>query len=211
VSAPGVLRPRGAADIRGGAPVHALEYDADALLVVTGLPGAGKSTLMRRCARAPLADSQTVRLRWAARLPRWVGYPLYRPLVRAEHYWLLRRAVRAGGPLVVHDAGHQCWVRAWLTRTARRQARPVHLLVLAVTESEALAGQADRGRGVTRYAQARHTRAAHTLQHRLTATATPPRGFTSSLILDRRAAAGLTEIRFTDGTEGWPPRASPGR
>lgn len=192
-----VLRPRGAADIRGGTPVHALEYDADALLVVTGLPGAGKSTLMRRCARAPLADSQAVRQRWAARLPRWVGYPLYRPLVRAEHYWLLRRAVRAGGPLVVHDAGHQCWVRAWLARTARRDGRPVHLLVLAVTEDEALAGQADRGRRVTRYAQARHARAAHALQRRLTAANAPPRGFTSSLVLDRRAASLLTDIRFT--------------
>jgi predicted kinase len=194
-----VLRPRGAGDIRGGTPVHALEYDADALLVVTGLPGAGKSTLMRRCARAPLADSQAIRCSWAARLPRWIGYPLYRPLVRAEHYWRLSRAIRAGGPLVVHDAGHQRWVRAWLTRTARRRTRPAHLLVLAVTADEALAGQDARGRRVTRYAQLRHTRAAYALHRRLTTTAAPPRGFTSVVVLDRAAAARLTQIRFTGG------------
>jgi predicted kinase len=187
------------ADIRDAPHLRELEYAANAILVVTGLPGAGKSTLMRRCARVALVDSQTVRDRWAARLPEWIGYPLYRPLVRVEHYWGLRRTVRAGGPLVVHDSGTQPWLWRWLTRAGLRDARPVHLLVLAVSEDEALVGQAARGRQVTPYAQARHVRATRARDQRLAATGTPPPGFTSVVLIDRPGATRLQKIRFDAG------------
>lgn len=197
-----VLRPVETVDLRGIPGVRELEYGSGAILVLTGLPGAGKSTLMGRCARAPLADSQAVRDRWAARLPGWVCYALYRPLVRVEHYWRLRCALRGGGPLVIHDSGAQRWVRAWLARTGRRQARPVHLLVLAVDKDEALAGQAARGRRVTRYALARHVRAARALARRLAGTGAPPAGFSSLVVIDRPGAARLLEIRFAPGAAG---------
>lgn len=191
-----VPRPDGLTDLRQEPGVLVLEYDADAILVVTGLPGAGKSTLMARCARTPLADSQTVRDRWAARLPDWVDYRFYRPLVRVQHYWRLRQALRADGPLVVHDSGAHRWVRAWLARTGGRQNRTVHLLVLSVDRDEALAGQAARGRWVTRYALARHVRASHALDRRLAATGAPPAGFSSLVVIDRPCAARLREFRF---------------
>ncbi|MFD0350693.1 AAA family ATPase [Kitasatospora aburaviensis] len=157
-----VLRPRGLHDLRraarGGADAAdgpadapaALHYRADDLLVVSGLPGSGKSTLMRRCIRAGLVDSQQVREEFAKRLPARLPYFVYRPLVRVAHYRRLRRAVLDGGPLAVHDCGALPWVRLWLTRAAARQGRRVHLILLDATVGEAREGQRARGQGSRR-------------------------------------------------------------
>jgi hypothetical protein len=193
---PAVVRPRGVVDLRTRPEAVELEYGARAVVVVTGLPGAGKSTLMARAARAALADSQTVRERWAARVPGWVAYGVYRPLVRVEHYARLRRALCGAEPLVVHDSGSQPWVRGWLARTGRRRQRPLHLVTLVVTEREAVAGQQARGRRVTRYALGRHVRAFLSLEGELAASGTPPPGYASVVLLDRRCAARLRTIRF---------------
>ncbi|MBN6547516.1 ATP-binding protein [Streptomyces bryophytorum] len=191
-----VVRPRGLLDLRCRPGVAELEYAAGAVVVVTGLPGAGKSTLIARAARAAFADSQTVRERWAARVPGWVAYGVYRPLVRVEHYARLRTALRRAEPLVVHDSGSQAWVRSWLARTSRRRRRPVHLITLVVSEGEAVAGQQARGRGVTPYALGRHVRASLSLERELATSGAPPPGYASAVLLDRRCAASLHAIRF---------------
>ncbi|MER7756062.1 AAA family ATPase [Kitasatospora sp. NPDC097643] len=179
----------------GVAPA-ALSYPLGDLLVVSGLPGSGKSTLMRRCVRAPLIDSQQVREEFAARLPTRLPYVFYRPLVRLAHYRRLRRAVLAGGPLAVHDCGSLPWVRAWLTRVAARQGRRVHLLLLDVDPAEARDGQQARGQWVSRYAFARHRAAAGRLRRRIAGTGRPPVGCASAVVLDRAAARALREIVF---------------
>lgn len=181
---------------RGPGPA-ALRYPAGDLLLVTGLPGSGKSTLMRRCVRAPLIDSQLVREEYAARLPARLPYAFYRPLARLAHYRRLRRAVLDGGALAVHDCGTQPWVRAWLVRVAARQGRRVHLLLLDADPAEALDGQRRRGRGVSRYAFARHLAAVARLRRRILAAGRPPAGCASAVVLDRAAARALREIDFT--------------
>ncbi|MGW4891549.1 AAA family ATPase [Kitasatospora sp. NPDC004240] len=201
-----VLRPRGLHDLRRGAGPGAdraegrgpaaLHYPADDLLVVSGLPGSGKSTLMRRCIRGRLIDSQQVREEHAERLPGWLPYFVYRPLVRFEHYRRLRRAILAGGPLAVHDCGSLPWVRTWLTRTARRQGRRVHLVLLDASAAEAREGQQARGQAVSAYAFARHREASERLRRRLAGTGTPPAGCASAVVLDRAAARALREIVF---------------
>ena len=45
-------------------------------------------------------------------MPRLLPYAVYRPLVRLAHYAGLRRALRSGASVVVHDCGTQAWVRA---------------------------------------------------------------------------------------------------
>ncbi|MFD8754833.1 AAA family ATPase [Kitasatospora sp. NPDC059577] len=182
-------------ELRGPGPA-ALRYPAGDLLVVTGLPGSGKSTLMRRCVRAPLIDSQLVREEYAARLPGRLPYALYRPLARIAHYRRLRRAVLDGGSLAVHDCGTLPWVRAWLARTAAGQGRRVHLLVLDVDPAEALAGQRWRGRGVSRYAFVRHRSGLARLRRWIGAGRLPA-GCASAVVLDRAAARALREIDFT--------------
>lgn len=124
-------------------------------MVVSGLPGSGKSTLMHRVV-PPLddrgavvhrIDSQDVRERWARGRLRRLPYGLYRPLVRAAHYLALGRALRSGDSVVVHDCGTLAWVRRWIARSAARGGRGLHLVLLDVPPEVARSGQEARGRG----------------------------------------------------------------
>ncbi|MGW1065580.1 AAA family ATPase [Streptomyces aureus] len=192
--------PRPAAVVRDlrdrvGHSPHGLRFGASDLVVVTGLPGSGKSTLMRRAVRGPRVDSQDTRERWERRMARALPYALYRPLVRLAHYAGLRRALRAGGGLVVHDCGTQTWVRSWLAREARRRGGALHLLLLDVTPDTALDGQRRRGRGVSRYAFARHRGAVARLL-RSAERGDLPEGCGSAVLIDRAAADVLTRIDF---------------
>ncbi|MEU5742226.1 AAA family ATPase [Streptomyces tendae] len=181
---------------RDGRSPHALLFGPRDLVVITGLPGSGKSTLMRRTVRGGRIDSQDTRDRWDERMPRFLPYALYRPLVRLAHYAGLRRALRSGEGLVVHDCGTQAWVRGWLAREARRREGTLHLLLLDVAPDEALAGQRERGRGVSRYAFLRHRTANSRLLHAVT-DGTLPAGCASAVVLDRAAADTLRRIAFT--------------
>ncbi|KUN35270.1 ATP-binding protein [Streptomyces longwoodensis] len=181
---------------RAGRGPRALLFGPRDLVVITGLPGSGKSTLMRRAAGGRGVDSQDTRDRWDARLGGVLPYAVYRPLVRLSHYAGLRRAVRSGEGLVVHDCGTQSWVRAWLGRAARRRGGALHLLLLDVPPGTALEGQRERGRGVSRYAFSRHRRAAARLLRAVERGALPD-GCASAVLLDRAAADALTRIGFT--------------
>ncbi|GGT84126.1 ATP-binding protein [Streptomyces phaeofaciens] len=181
---------------RSGRSPHGLLFGPHDLVVVTGLPGSGKSTLMRRAVTGPRIDSQDTRDRWDARAPRFLPYALYRPLVRLAHYVGLRRALRTGAGVVVHDCGTQAWVRDWLAREARRRGGTLHLLLLDVTPGTALEGQRERGRGVSRYAFLRHRTAAARLL-RAVERGRLPVGVGSAVLLDRDAADALRRIGFT--------------
>ncbi|MET9494934.1 AAA family ATPase [Streptomyces sp. NPDC006552] len=194
-----VPRQRSVRDLRGrgGRTPRLIAFTAGDLVVLSGLPGSGKSTLMRRAVTVVRVDSQDTRERWAARLPRVVPYVLYRPLVRLAHYAGLWRAMRSGASVVVHDCGTQAWVRRWVTRAARRRGAAVHLLLLDVPADTALDGQLERGRGVSRYAFARHRRAVGAL---VTSTERGelPAGIASAVLLDRAATDALGGITFRE-------------
>ncbi|MER7487135.1 AAA family ATPase [Streptomyces sp. NPDC126497] len=181
---------------RAGRSPRALLFGPRDLVAVTGLPGSGKSTLMRRAVHGVRVDSQDTRDRWDARMPRLLPYAVYRPLVRLAHYAGLRRALRSGGPVVVHDCGTQAWVRRWLAREARRRGASLHLLLLDVTPQQALAGQRERGRGVSRYAFLRHRAASERLLRAVERGALPA-GCGSAVLIDRDAADALRRIGFT--------------
>ncbi|MDH6623975.1 putative kinase [Streptomyces sp. LBL] len=181
---------------RGGHSPHALLFGPQDLVVITGLPGSGKSTLMRRTVKGARIDSQDTRDRWDARMRRFLPYAVYRPLVRLAHYAGLRSALRSGAGVVVHDCGTQAWVRSWLAREARRRAGTLHLLLLDVTPDTALEGQRERGRGVSRYAFLRHRGAASRLISSVEKGDLPP-GCGSAVLIDRDAANVLRRIGFT--------------
>ncbi|MFD8415369.1 MULTISPECIES: AAA family ATPase [unclassified Streptomyces] len=171
------------------------------IVVVSGLPGGGKSTLIKRAAEGGGIDSQDVRERWERRMPAAVPYAVYRPLVRIAHYWGLWSVLRSGASVVVHDCGTQRWVRGLLAATARRRGRGLHLLILDATPHEALSGQAARGRGVSAYAFARHRAAVRRLV-RAAESGPLPAGCASVVLLDRAAAARLTRIAFRPAEPG---------
>ncbi|MEV6790619.1 AAA family ATPase [Streptomyces sp. NPDC051320] len=183
---------------RAGHSPHGLHFASGDLVVVSGLPGSGKSTLLNRAAAAHRIDSQDARERWQRRMPRFLPYWSYRPLVRTAHYAGLWRALRSGESVVVHDCGTQAWVRGRLARAARRRGRALHLLLLDVTPDVARAGQAERGRGVSAYAFARHQRAIGRLV-RDAESERLPAGCGSAVLLDRAAAEVLSRIGFGDG------------
>ena len=181
---------------RSGRSPRTLLFGPQDLVVITGLPGSGKSTLMKRTVQGTRIDSQDARDRWDARMPRFLPYAVYRPLVRLAHYAGLRRAVRSGEGVVVHDCGTQAWVRGWLAREARRRGGSLHLLLLDVAPDTALEGQRERGRGVSRYAFLRHRTAAARL-FRAVERGDLPEGVGSAVLLDRDAADALRRIGFT--------------
>ncbi|MEV6653266.1 AAA family ATPase [Streptomyces sp. NPDC051219] len=184
-------------DLRGraGRSPHGLDFATGDVVVVSGLPGSGKSTLIKRTAATRSIDSQDVRERWEDRMPGRLPYAVYRPLVRIAHYSGLWGALRSGESVVVHDCGTQAWVRRLLAREARRRGRALHVLLLDVTPEVALEGQAERGRGVSGYAFARHRRAVGRLV-RDAEKGRLPAGCTSAVLLDRSAAGALRRIGF---------------
>ncbi|MGW7823288.1 AAA family ATPase [Streptomyces puniciscabiei] len=181
---------------RAGRGPRALVFGPRDLVVITGLPGSGKSTLMRRAVPGGRVDSQDTRDRWDARAPRHLPYACYRPLVRLAHYAALRRALRTGEGVVVHDCGTQRWVRAWLAREARRRGGTLHLLLLDVTPEAAREGQRERGRAVSSYAFRRHRRTAARLLAAVERGELPA-GCGNAILLDRPAADALQRIEFT--------------
>ncbi|MFG2192728.1 AAA family ATPase [Streptomyces sp. NPDC048639] len=184
-------------------PTGELRYPAGDVLVVSGLPGSGKSTLIKRTAagldqrgrRVRRVDSQDVRDRWQRVVRGLLPYALYRPLVRMAHYAGLHSALRSGDSVVVHDCGTLAWVRRWLAHDARRRGRSLHIALMDVPPGVALEGQATRGRGVSHYAFARHRRAVG----RLVADAEGgrlPDGCASAVLLDRRSASAVRRVGF---------------
>jgi predicted kinase len=173
-------------------------------VVVAGLPGAGKTTLVDRLdpAGRVVLDSDRVRRRWAPRLGR-LPYALWRPAVHAAHWLAVRRALRAGRRCVV--------VRPFTSRRSRwlvlRWAREApDLVVVRATPTEARAGQRRRGRTVSGRAMARHERA--------WAAALPglaSEGWASVELLDRpapRPRVVQTTAPVVAMIRGWPPTSS---
>ncbi|MFF4606526.1 AAA family ATPase [Streptomyces sp. NPDC001339] len=192
-----------------------LAYPAGAVVVVSGLPGSGKSTLLRRWAgAASIVDPRALHVAYEAVMPAFLPYALYRPWVRLAHFRRLRAGVRGGGPLLVHDCGGRPWMRRWLARCAGRQGRELHLVVLDVGATEALAGQEARGRWASRRAFTRHHRGLDRLLRALSAQgaadapvpdAVPEAA--SVVLLDRRSRERVAAVEFVPAPA--PPRSRP--
>jgi hypothetical protein len=145
-------------------PVGTFGSGRGPLVVVAGIPGAGKTcALDQLSARGALAgvvvlDSDRVRRAARSRLST-VPYPVLRPVVHAVHR--IRIAVSAIAdrrPLVVHEPATRRRSRAALLVLAWCTGRAARLVWVEVTPETALHGQVDRGRVVRSRAFRRHLR-----------------------------------------------------
>ncbi|WP_307817793.1 AAA family ATPase [Nocardia acididurans] len=196
-------------DLRGN-PIDELRYPASAAVIITGVPGAGKSTALRKlfglssegvepavsAAGAILLDSQHARNSWQRRLGA-LPYPLWLPIVHVTHYARIRRALQdSAGPVIIHDCGTRQWVRRLVAVWARAAGRQVHLIMIDAPAELAWAGQIARGRKVRKVSFALHCMKWRRLVDVVATGAKPRPEPTSVVILDRAAVTGLHEVSF---------------
>lgn len=132
-------------------------------VMVGGVPGAGKSTaLASATAHLPdwrVLDSDAERRRLHTLAPS-VPYAVLRPLVHLCHQarvlWVLLRGPEAYAGLVVHDPSTRWFRLGVIGRVARVRGWEPRLLFVDASRSQALEGQAGRGRVVTRRTFRRH-------------------------------------------------------
>lgn len=159
------------------------------LVVLAGLPGAGKTTMLARLETddgdVVVLDSDQVRATLRAAFPQRLPYRYYRPLVHLLHRLrVLFLAISGVGLLVVHEPSTRPTTRAALVAVGALTGRRRHFLWLDSTAEEALAGQVARGRLVRGHAFARHARRANYLRERFI-DGWVPRGWHESTVLHR--------------------------
>ncbi|MGY1673022.1 AAA family ATPase [Geodermatophilus sp. SYSU D00710] len=130
------------------------------LVVVGGLPGSGKTTMVRRLLGDGVpgvtsVDSEQVAARW--RTGSRVPYRVVRPLVHLQHRLRVLHALAGPAPVVVlADPWTSRWWRPVVLATARGAGRWVRLVLLDASPEEAADGQRIRGRRIPEGRMRRH-------------------------------------------------------
>jgi predicted kinase len=171
-----------------------LTFSSDAVVVVAGMPGAGKTTLIRRA-----ADRNAARVVDTDDHRRGPGPARY-----LAHYARIAVAVAGRRPAVIHSRGTHAAARRAIAGLAALRGRPAHLVLLDAARAEAEAGQRARGRTVGRAEMDRQTR-----RWRRLVTALPgDEGWASVVVLDRPQAARVGSIEFAAAPEARPVAAT---
>lgn len=177
--------------------MHPIKVGPRDLILLAGLPGAGKTTLLAGLRDTPavtVRDSDQLRATLDARLPSWLPYRTYRPLVHVAHQLRVLLAVlRAPGPVLLHDPATRACTRTALASLARLSGRPAVFIWLDVSPPQALDGQRARGRVLPPRSFARHVARADVLRCALLAGAVPP-GWRCVVLLDRSATQSGLQV-----------------
>lgn len=180
------------------------------LVVVGGVPGAGKSTAIAQTVGLPgvrVLDPDQLRSWWRGHLPARIPYRAYRPVVHVGHTLRVLGALLArpstGRRLVVHDPATRPHRRTVLVRLARLRGWTPALIYVDTDRVSARRGQVERGRVVRPSSFDGHWRRWQQLRPRLQsdlATADGD-GFSSVDLVDREQVAAFLVQRL-GGTVG---------
>ncbi|MFT4225922.1 AAA family ATPase [Micropruina sp.] len=179
------------------------------LIVVGGVPGAGKSTAIARASagldHVSVIDPEQVNEWLRRRLPASVPYRNYRWLIHTTHtirvVASLLSGPSAGRRVVIHDPGTRVRRRQFFLALAVRAGWRVTLLFIDVDHDSAREGQYRRGRVVASFAD--HWRSWQRLKPALTEMSLRrtglPAGVDAMLLVDRSQAAAVLRRRLTLG------------
>lgn len=179
------------------APRTPVEAD---LIVVGGVPGAGKSTAIAQTAGLPgvrVLDPDELRTWLRGHLPARVTYRAYRPLVHVGHTLRVLTALLAGPAsgrrLVVHDPATRPHRRTVLARLARLRGWTPALVYVDIDRVSARRGQVARGRVVRASSFDGHWQRWQQLRPRLLSDLTTAAGggFSSVDLVERDQAAAV--------------------
>ena len=159
-----------------------LSFPADAVVVVAGVPGAGKTTLIRQA-----VDRETARVVDTDDRREGGG----RRLLYAGHYLRIAAAVAGRRPAVIQSRGTHPSARRAIAALAALRGRPACLVMLDADREEAEAGQRARGRTVAAAEMDRQVARWRRLMARR-----PARGWASVVVLDRAGAADVEAFGF---------------
>lgn len=147
------------------------------LVVLAGLPGAGKSTVLGKLRGGKdisTLDSDQVRARLRKVLPDSLPYRYYRPLVHLVHRSRIAwTCLRTPGPVVAHEPATRATTRVLLLMFGWLTGRQRVLVWLHADPREALAGQQARGRLIRSGSFQRHVLRADRMHQRLLGGAAP--------------------------------------
>jgi hypothetical protein len=170
-----------------------LTYPPDAVVVVAGLPGAGKSTLIRRTVdrtAATVVDTDDQR-----RDGRRASY--------VRHYVRIAAAVWRRRPVVIHSRGTRPALRRAIVLAASLRGRSAHLILVDAPRADAEAGQRRRGRGIPPAAMEREVARWERIRRR----GVEREGWSSVAVLDRASAAQIDSLQWegskSPGTTGF--------
>jgi hypothetical protein len=170
-----------------------LTYPEGAVVVVAGLPGAGKSTLIRRAVdRSAVRVVDTDDQRRDGRRASYV-----------RHYGHMLAAVWGRQPVVIHSRGTLGTLRRLITLTSSLRGRPAHLILLDAPRAEAEEGQQRRGRRISRSRMDREVARWDRIRRR----GIRGEGWRSVTVLDRASAAAVEGLQWNQtqplGTTGF--------
>lgn len=171
-----------------------LSFPSDSVVVVAGVPGAGKTTLIRRA-----VDRAAVRvIDTADRREKGVrgAVPLY-----AGHYLRIAGAIAARRPAVIHSRGTHAASRRLIVLLAALRGRSAHLVLIDADRASAEAGQRARGRAVGERQMRRQVARWRRLVGTVRADGRPRgEGWRSVTLLDRAEAAAVEALEFAPAT-----------
>ena len=171
-----------------------LTYPDNAVVVVAGLPGAGKTTLIRRVTSrtaATVVDTDDQRRRGGQ-------------ASNVRHYGHIAAAVWGRQPVVIHSRGTVGTLRRLIALLSFLRGRPAHLILLDAPRAAAEDGQRRRGRWVSRRKMDREV----ARWERLLRSRFRGEGWRSVTRLDRPSAAQVEELHWEPTYNPWGRQAS---